>query len=65
MPSHNRDEKGRFIKGNAYRFNAKEKPLNEIQKIRDAFIAGLNSQGFIEKRPSVLADRYLKQQKLL
>jgi len=65
MQSHNRDKKGRFIKGNSFRFNAKEKPFNDIGKIRDAFIAGLNCQGFIEKRPSVLADRYLKQQGFL
>jgi len=65
MQSNTKNEKGQFIKENSYRFNDKQKRINEIQKIRDAFIAGLNSQGFIEKRPSVLADRYLKQQKLL
>lgn len=49
-----RDKKGRFLKY--------KKPNDEVKKIRDAYIAGLNSRGHIEVRPSVLADRYLKHQ---
>lgn len=48
----NRDKKGRFVKY--------KKPSTEVEKIREAFIAGFNDQGGIERRPGVKADKYLK-----
>jgi len=42
MQSSNRDEKGRFIKGNSYRFNDKV-----LAAYKEGFIAGLNAQSGI------------------
>ncbi len=39
MQSANRDEKGRFIKGNSYRFTDKV-----LAAYKEGFIAGLNAQ---------------------
>jgi hypothetical protein len=60
-----RDEKGRYLPGNKWRFKAYKKPSDEVEKIRAAYIAGLNGRGNVEMRPSVLADRYLRSQGLL
>ena len=49
-----KDKKGRFLKY--------KNPSDEVEKIRAAFIAGINGRGHVEVRPSVLADRYMKQQ---
>ena len=59
-----RDEKGRFLPGNKWRFKAYKKPSDHVEKIRSAVIYGLNYSG-VEKRPSVISDRYLKQQGLI
>jgi hypothetical protein len=47
------------------RFLKYKKPSDEVEKIRAAYIAGLSGRGHVEMRPSVLADRYLKQQGLI
>ena len=54
-----RDSKGRFMPGNKFRFN--HKPAIDIDKIRNAYIAGLNDQGGV-RRPSQKVEQYLKSQ---
>jgi len=57
-----RDSKGRFLPGNKWRFN--HAPAIDIDKIRQAYIAGLNDQGGVS-RPSQKAELYLKSQGLI
>lgn len=53
---------GRMLPLKGTEFEHKKKKTPTVQNVKQAYIAGLNDQGGIERRPSVLADRYLKKQ---
>lgn len=56
---------GRMLPLKGTEFERKKvKPIS-VNDLRDAYIAGFNDQGGVERRPQVKADRYLKQQGFL
>jgi hypothetical protein len=62
-----RDKKtGRWLRYSETNLNDKQgKKIYTLNDIREAYIAGYNNKGGIDTRPSIKAERYLKENNYL